>query len=193
MAIVSNTNRGISWSSLVILPSLNTYKHTRTETHQLCHSWAERKFEEYQLDRIAVSVLGEYSQSCEAHGHRHESGYWPVEPQRPDGGFIVLHGQITLHLHLVDTVHRDICEHSTHHQWPPAMPDRRVDLKAVGTFLYINNGERTHSSQHTSTVPRDRNRRQSSRSLSLHRRWPLPLQWPQKQTRTWATTAQIKK
>lgn len=96
-------------------------------------------------------------------------------------------------MHLVDTVHRDVREHSTQHQWPPAVPDRRVDLKTVGTFLYINNEELTHSSQRTLTVPRDRNRRQSSISLSVHRRWPLPLQWPQKQTRTWATTGQIKK
>jgi len=70
----------------------------------------------YQLDRVAVPVHGEYGQSREAHGQRQESGYRPAEPQGPYRGSVVLHGQVTLHLHLVDTVHRDVREHAAQHQ-----------------------------------------------------------------------------
>jgi len=93
-----------------------TQTHANTNALSVSHSIAESKVEGSQLDRVTVPVLGEYGQAREAHGQRQERGYWPTEPQGPDRGTVVLHGQVTLHLHLVDTVHRDVREHSTQHQ-----------------------------------------------------------------------------
>lgn len=71
---------------------------------------------QYELDRVAVPVLGEYGQTREAHGHGQERGDRPTEPQRLDHGLVVLHGQVTLHLHLVSAVDGHVREHAAHDQ-----------------------------------------------------------------------------
>lgn len=88
-------------------------------------------WKQYQLDGVAVPILGEHGQARKAHDHGQKRRNWPAEPQRPDRRSIILGGQVPLHLHLVGAVHGHVCHRAAQRQRPPRVPDGRVYLKAV--------------------------------------------------------------
>lgn len=86
---------------------------------------------EVALDRVAVSINSEHGQPREAHGQRQERGDRPADPQRAYSGTAVPGGLVTLHLHLVGAVDRNVRKRAAHDQCPPRVPDCRVHLKTI--------------------------------------------------------------
>lgn len=91
----------------------------------------------YLLNGVTVVISRVDGEAGKARGHREKSEQRPREPQRSYGGLVVLHGEVALHLHLIDSVQGAVDEDAADSQGEPGVPCSGVWREAEDDFYIM--------------------------------------------------------